>query len=339
MLDHKIQDESEDVKVQFEVNADYKEEFLNTLKKSTRKFYSYILKLADEYEKEIGGKSLFDFSIEDRDELLVVKYKNKTISSFQATLSPLKKYVDWCISKNFVIHFQNRFAAILPKDYSQYVNIQATENSYIPKSKVRELEDGLVNYQDKLIIELLSWGVRGRTEKGNTLEEFINLKVTDIQWDKKILYLTSNNGELRYLNVDDFTLDLLHKTIESTHYVFGNGYKGKKNDIGTYDKTEKGFVINKTEYVFRVPGKNKFSKIDHQLIANRIQRIQEWVSAPYLNISSLWTSSMIDAAKVIKDEKGELTKEDYISLNEKFNYGSDGEKYLQKSKDVISLYI
>ena len=344
MLTKEVNDSRfQEEEVTFKVDPRVKEEFLDSQIKSTRAFYSYILQRADNYEYELGI-SIFNFNIEQRDELLLVKFKNKTIGAFQSNLSPLKKYVDFCIGKNLVRHFENRFGMILPKYYSDFINIQAMENSYIPKSEVRELEKQLINYQDKLIIELLSWGVRGRTEKGNTLEEMINLKVIDIEWDQKKIYLTSNDGELRELYVDDFTLDLLQKTINCGHYIFGNGLKSKKNDEGVYEKTEKGFPINETEYVFRVPGKNKFGKIDHQLIANRIQRIQSWVNAPYLNISSLWTSAIIDAAKVIKDANGELTKKDYISLNERFQYGSnekglDGEKYFQKTKDLINLYI
>jgi len=339
MLAEKINgDGLEENEVEFEVDADYKLEFLDTLKNSTRKFYSYILKLADEYEKEIE-KPIYNFSISDRDEMLIVKYKNKNTFSFQSTLSPLKNYIDFCISKNLVKHFENRFSAVLPNDYRNYINIQAMENSYISKTKVRELENLLVNEQDKLIIELLSWGVRGRTEKGNTLEELINLKVSDIKYEEKLIYLTNNDGEIRYLDVDDFTLDLIKRTINKGFYLFNNGLKGKKNSEGIYEKTDKGFQINETEYVFRIPGKNKYGQIDHQLIANRIQRIQKYTQTPYLNISSLYFSSMIDEAKKIKAKNGILTKEDYIAINQKFAYGENGEIYLHKIKSIMSPYI
>ena len=335
-------DESE---IKFEVDADYKEEFLKSIKPTTRKFYTYILQLADEYESLIG-KSIFNFSVEDRDEFLVVKYKNKTTFSFQATLSPLKKYVDWCISKNFVTHFENRFASILTKDYEQYINVQATENSYIPLSENRELQKVLANDQDKLIIELLGLGVRGRTKKGNTLEELINFKVSDVNYEDKTISLVSNNdddkskeGEIRPLPVDDYTLDLIKRVINQTFYVFGNGFASKPNDAGVYEKTEKGFIINPTEYVFRVPGKNKFGKADHQLFVNRIQRIQNWLGKPYITVSSLYFSAMIDFAKEILDKKGKLEKEDYYKINMNFNFGDTKEKYLFKCREIMKTYL
>jgi len=340
------QNELQSEEVSFEVDAEYKEEFLEKQLKSTRSFYSYVLKKADEFEVQLGLK-IYDFSTDDRDELLKVQYKNKNVWAFQTVLSPLRTYVDFCIGKSLVRHNQNRFSTILPADYNQYTNDQAKENSYITQSENREFQKGLINYQDKLIIELLGLGVRGRTEKGNTLEELINLKVSDINYEEKQIYLTSNDGELRYLEVDDYTLDLIKKTIDRGFYLFGNGLKGKPNEDGVYEKTDKGFIINETEYVFRTPGKKKFGKTDYQLFANRVQRIQGWLQKPYLTVSNLYFSSIISWAKKLKEEKGEpLTREDYIRINEKFRFGGSvsenpkaGEKYVYKTREIVESYL
>lgn len=337
-MPEKINDGSQKEEVLFKIDAPIKEEFLDTQKKSTRTFYSYVLGQADEFESEID-KSIFNFNIEDRDELLMIKFKNKSPWAFKSNLTPLKKYVDFCIMKKLVKHNENRFATILPKDYENYVNVQAMEGSYIPKSEVRELQKSLKNEQDQLILELLSWGIRGRTEKGNTLEELVNLKVQDVRWNEKILYLINNDGELRYIDVDDYTIDLIKRTINKGFYFFKNGLKGKRNELGVYEKSEKGSIINESEYVFRVPGKNKFGKTDHQFFEGRIQRIQTWLEKPYLTISNLYFSAMIDYAKKLKEEKGELTKEDYIKINERFQYGENGEKYLYKTQELVNMYI
>jgi len=331
-------EESVDENEKFEVDIEYKEAFLLKQTKSTRVSYRYVLKRADEFEVKIG-KKIYDFDIEDRDELLNVQYKNKNIWAFQAVLSPLKTYVDYCIDKRIVKHNQNRFATISTKSYKDFVNAQAKENSYIPLTDNREYQKGLVNYQDRAIIELLGLGVRGRTEKGNTLEELINFRVDDIQWTEKVIYLTSNDGEIRYLDVDDYTLDVLKKTIDSEYYIFGNGLKGKPNENGIYEKNEKGFQINPTEFVFRVPGKNKSGKADFQLFANRIQRIQGWLKRPYITTSSLYFSAILDEAKKIREEKGTITREDYIKINEKFKFGENGEIYFNKTKELVKMYL
>lgn len=332
----------------FKVDHDIKEEFLDSQKKSTRTFYSYVLTQADEYESEIG-KSLYNFNIEDRDELLLVKFKNKTHWAFQSNLTPLRKYVDFCISKKLVRHNENRFATILPQDYSNYVSVQAMENSYLSKEQIRELEDKLINEQDKLMLELLSWGVRGRTEKGNTLEELVNLRVRDIGWDEKILVLMDNDGEVRYVEVDDYTLELIKRTINQRFYFFNNGFKTKKNENGIFEKSEKGAVINETDYVFRVPGKNKFGKTESCFFEGRIQRIQKWLERPYLTISNLYFSGMINYARELKNKEtiydgkvsaqGELIKEDYIRINEIFDFGENGERYIYKTQELVSMYV
>lgn len=298
---------SEKNDVLFQVEPEIKKEFLEKQLKSTRNYYAYVLRLADEFEVKLG-KSIYDFNNEERDELLIVQYKNKNTWSLQTVLSPLKTYVDFCVSKNLVRHMENRFAAILPSNYDYYVNDQAKENSYIPLSECRQLQLLLKNKQDRLILELFSLGVRGRTEKGNTLEEMVNLKVKDVKWNEKVLVLTRNDGEIRYIEVDNYTLDLIRQTIDSTFYVANNGFKKRPNENGIYEKTTRGQIINPTDYVFRVPGKNKYGKTDYQLFASRIQRIQKWLEKPYLTISNLYFSSIIDYAKKLKEEKGELTR-------------------------------
>ena len=336
-----INDESQtEEKLIFEVDPEVKEEFLEKQLKSTRSYYRYILQLADDFEVKLG-KPIYNFNTEERDELLIVQYKNKNKFAFQTVLSPLKTYVDFCISpKNLVKHNENRFAIILTSNYKEYINAQAKENSYISLSESREFQSQLRNYQDRLILELLSLGVRGRTEKGNTLEELVNLKEEDIKWEKKRIYLTKNNvGEKRWIKVDDYTLDLIKKVIDQDFYVANNGLKTKPNDDGIYETTDRGRIINKTEYVFRIPGKNKHSKVDYQFFASRIQRFQKWLENQYISVSNLYFSAIIEFAKNLKAEKGNLTKDDYIKINERFEFGADGEKYLFKVKQLIGTYL
>jgi len=334
ITDNELQTEE---KLVFEVDPEVKEEFLEKQLKSTRSYYRYILQLADDFEVKLG-KKIYNFNTEERDELLIVQYKNKNTFAFQSVLSPLKTYVDFCIApKNLVKHNENRFATILTSNYKEY--IKSKENYFIPLSESRELQFRLKNYQDRAIIELPNLGVRGRTEKGNTLEELVNLKVKDIDWKEKRLYLTKNNGEFRWMDVDDYTLDLLKKVIDQDFYIANNGLKTKPNDDGVYESTDRGRIINKTEYVFRTPGKNKSGKVDYQFFASRIQRIQKWLGNPYISISNLYFSAIIEYAKEEKKKKGELTKEDYIRINERFEFGENGEKYLFKTKELIATYL
>jgi len=324
-------------KLVFEVDPEVKEEFLEKQMKSTRSYYRYVLQLADDFEVKLG-KPIYNFNTEERDELLIVQYKNKNTFAFQTVLSPLKTYVDFCISpKNLVKHNENRFATILTSNYKDY--IKAKENYFIPLSESRELQSRLKNYQDKLILELSSLGARGRTEKGNTLEELVNFKENDVKWEKRVIWLTKNNGEKRWIEVDDYTLYLIKKVIDQKFYVANNGLKTKPNDEGIYETTDRGRIINPSEYVFRTPGKNKYGKVDYQFFASRIQRMQKWLNNPYISTSNLYFSAIIEYAKGEKKKKGELTKEDYIKINERFEFGENGEKYLFKTKELIATYL
>jgi integrase len=326
----------------FNVEAEVKKEFLDSYMGSTKIFCSYILEKADKFEKELG-KSMYDFNYEERDELLLVQFKNGSKWAFQSNLSVLKKYVDFCISKNLVRHNENRFAIILPSDYDKYVSVQAVENLYIPKSEIRQLEQKLTNMQDRLIIELIGvYGIRGRNEKKNTHEELINLKISDVDWENKALYITRNNGEFRQVPVDDYTLDLIKSVLSETVYYFNNGYKSTPNEFGEYERNIKGYPINPTDYIFRTPGKTKGlcnEPVDQQLFTNRVQKIQEWLGKPYLTISNIYFSAIIEFAKKLKEQKGELTKEDYIRINDIFQYGEEPMKYWAKIQVLCNNYI
>lgn len=321
----------------FQVDNELKHEFLDKQKKTTKGFYTYILKRADEYEAEIG-KKIYDFNIEERDDFLIVKFKNGSKNVFQSTLSPLKKYLNFCIAKNIVKHNENRFTTILVKDYDNYINIQARGNIYISKSEVRELQKQLINPQDRLILELLTWGIRGRTEIGNTHEELINLKVNDIDYQNKAITLTNNDGEIRLVYIDDYTLDLIKQVIAQQDYVCSNGKISAKSK----SRSSRILPVNKTQYVFRTPGKNRFGRVDHQLFDRKVQLMRKWLEKPYLSIGNLYDSAMIDEAKRIKEEKGELTRDDYIRINEKFQYGDTKERqtlYWVKTSELVNPYI
>lgn len=317
----------------FEVDNEVKQDFLDRQTKGTKKSYCYVLEKVDEFEKEIG-KNIYDINIEERDEFLLTKFKNKTRRAVRSTLSALKGYVNFCRTKHLVRTNENRFDAIL--DYDNYINVQAQENMYISKVKNRELQQKLTNSTDRLILELPSWGIRGRTQKGNTHEELINLRVKDIDSINKALTIINNDGEIKVVYVDDYTIDLIKEVIFQEEYICSNGKIIKKNG------QQRTVPINQTEYVFRTPGKNKFGKVDQQFFTRRIQQMQKWLEEPYLTIGSLYFSAMIDYAKQLKEEKGELTRDDYVRVNERFQYGDTQEQqilYWGKTAELVNPYI
>lgn len=70
-----------------------------------------------------------------------------------------------------------------------------------------------------------------------------------------------------------------------------------------------------------------------------MKRIQKYVGNPYLNYTSLYNSGMIQMAIDIYREKGEVTKEDYVSICDRYNYGGDNpERYWFNLKYLFEQY-
>jgi hypothetical protein len=81
--------------------------------------------------------------------------------------------------------------------------------------------------------------------------------------------------------------------------------------------------INRVEnYVLKVPGQKKYEKFTVNLLNSRMKRLQKWLDNKYLTFISLRDSGMLQMAMDIYKEKGEVTKDDYIDISVRFNYGT-----------------
>ena len=133
-----------------------------------------------------------------------------------------------------------------------------------------------------------------------------------------MLTLTTNDGEHRLLAVDLSTIGLIIDTYNQEFYVENNGEITENIRIPEPRRTR----INKVEnYVFRVPGKNKFEKFTATLLGSRMNRFKLWLDNPYLTYTSLRDSGMVQMAMDIYDRKGKVTKEDYLDICDQYNYG------------------
>lgn len=323
--------------VVFKVDNETKQEFLSTYPTETANSIVFVLRLADDYEAE-EQKSVYDMSFSELRTMISIKYKNTSLQTIVKNVSILRNYVYFCIDKNLVIHNENRFVAFTRNELKKYVSKQALEYKYISREELESYKEKLENSQDKLLLELLYVGVRGRTVKDGTLEEIINLQVTKYSEDTKnnVLKLVKNNGNVRYIQVPESTMELVLETKEDPEYVGNNG-EINPNIRGGVRKS----VINPIgNYVFRIPGKNKKALFTPELVNSRMQRIQEWCGNRFITVQTLYMSGMISMAKDILEEKGELTTEDYISICERYDYGDeDPERYWTVLKDIVKQYI
>jgi len=311
----------------FNHDRDVKEAFLEDIKPSTAKTIRSILFKVDEYE-EIIGKSIYDFSLEDRDDFLVSMFKNKSKGVINTTRSYLVKYINYCIDNNLVRHMENRFSLISKDDVNKYVDETAIRMKYLSKEEIKEAQDKLVNNCDKLILQLIPLSIRGRTENGNRNEELINLRVIDAVESYKtgILKVWNNDGDFRNVPIDDETIELLKETINDNKYIINNGssYSRKRhNKVLGLGIGEKCFPLNNTGYVFRTAGMSKKGKVRVNYFTSRLAMLKDWIGNQYITVTNLYSSGIIDYAMQLKNEKGaELNNDDYMKIIDRFNYGN-----------------
>jgi len=321
----------------FKRDNELKQEYLSTKPTATAKANTFVLRLADEYENLIN-KSIYNMNYSELYEMLLVRFKNSSVRTIIKNVSILKKYIDFCLDKKVVEHGENRLSVFTREEAKRIVHKQAMLNKYISREKLREYQNILYNEQDQLLIELPFIGVRGRTVENGTLEEIINLTMP-IKKDEEnnTLTLVQNNGKSRRLDVKTSTMALIRNTYEQEVYVENNSQE--TNNVRLSFQPRK-IQINKVEnYVLRVPGKNKYEKFTPNLLNSRMKRIQKYLDNPYLSFTSLYQSGMIQLAVDKYKENGVVTKEDYIEICIRFNYGSGNpEKYWFEVKDLFKQY-
>ena len=314
----------------FKVDNEIKNEYLNTKPTPTAEADAFILKSADEYEKLIG-KPIYNMSYAELREMIAMQFRNSSEGVIRKNVSILKKYIDYCIDKNIVTHGENRLAIFTAKDAREYVNRQALLGKYTNREMLREYQNICYNEQDKLLLELAFIGVGGRAQ-----EEIINLTIDDVDEKNKMLTLSTDDGKHRRLSVDLSTIGLIQSTYNQESYMENNGEITENTRIPNPRESQ----INKVErYVFRVPGKNKFEKFSVNLLGSRMNRFKQWFDNPYLTYTSLRDSGMVQMAIDVYEEKGEVTKEDYMNICDRFNYGTDSpEGYWNVVRSLFEQY-
>ena len=149
-------------------------------------------------------------------------------------------------------------------------------------------------------------------------------------------YSVIYEGKKRLLAVDLSTIGLIKQAYEQETYVENNG--GKTNNIRISEPRK--MQINKVgNYVFRVPGQSKYEKFTVNLLGSRMNRYKQWFDNPYLTYTSLRDSGIIQTTMDVYEKKGEVTKEDYMDICDRFNYGTESsEGYWNVAKTMFEQY-
>lgn len=293
-------------------NVELKERFLSEYIPNTAKNYRYILEKASDTE-EFLDKDICNFNSSERDKL-ISSYSNRSRLAVDVVVSALRKYTDFCIASGLVPDRVNYFGTIGGTDLDDYIDQTAISNKYVTLEQLREMQDTCFNPQDAICPELPFLGIKGKEAC-----EILNIKKTDIKEDRIIL-------PDREIMISSKTYALIQDAIEQNIYFSGNG----ESDAISTER-----VMNDSEYLLKPSGKDKHD-MTYSAYINRIARIKRYFNNPYITINNLWVSGMIHRLKAIKEEKGELNKEDYQQINVEFGFDA---KYWSQTKTRVDPHL
>lgn len=333
----------------FEVDSNNKEDFLQTLNPNTAKTVKGALLKVDKFEKLVG-KSIYDFNLSEVNELIENEFSFKSVASIRSSVSYVKKYINYCIEHNLTT--LNPFEIIT--DYSQYVDKSAMENKYLMYAEVKMIEEKLVNFNDRCMLELLFNGLKP--------DELIRLKETDIDFEEKSIIATDKKDNVRkILGCSDRCFELLKLTISQKVYYLNNGTAQSRKDPNKILKNGLGvrtLRFPESVYIFKTAGsKKENTPMEQKGLQARMRVIREWVNNPYLTVTNLYFSGILHEAYHLMQEQKvkELDRYTVAQLADKFNYcegyvpsGDDGHLVVNPrvgalqeiiSQGIASLYL
>lgn len=286
------------------INEELKQRFLNKYTEDTRYYMNYIIH-ADVVKmmEEKRDKDLYEFS---RDELLqLIGELNPSSPQAAITqLSVIRKYIDFAIVNGYLTTGINFANLIKPEDIDGVVNKQAMELKYVTKEEIIDITNSLNNAIDAALLMLLFEGI-----KGERLSEITNLKKEDVNYNNNELKLIDNNNNIRYKKVSDKTINILNEASKQIDYLV----------IVDTAKRSLEFVkqLQDTDYIIRTTSIKDNNPAKYRTLLAKLRSIKNELGNPYLTVTSIWESGMINYAKEMMEQNNitELTTEHYKKIS------------------------
>lgn len=291
-------------------NEEHKNKFLSEYNRNdkvvtTTIFYKYIFQISYVTETQLG-KDIYDFNDKEL-RALISSYRNGTVAIVASIISVLKKYLDFCVNKGYIrVNLLQDISGY--EDYMQFVDKNVQKNKYITREELENIIGHCANYQDAIVPALVFYGF-----KGEDYSEIVNLKHEHVDRIENKVYI---EGRDQWFEVDEFLIELLVNAMDELVYDKANG----DSDI---QMKSRYYNIYPTDYVLKVAARdNGNTPIKAINLTARLNRIKMFWGNPYLTLTSIWYSGMLDMAKKIKEEKNEVEKEDWININERFGFNA-----------------
>ncbi|MEC1697731.1 phage lytic cycle repressor MrpR family protein [Schinkia azotoformans] len=281
-------------------NEETKETFLSNFNEESRNTYSYVFRNSKEME-ELIEKDVYDFTINQIGKLLE-SLKLSTSNAAKTYGRVISSYINWAIENNLKSE-PNPLKHIGNEWFEQFVN---KIKLFITEKELIDIEEKLVNYQDKVIMRLIFEGV-----SGYSLSELINLTKEDIKGNT--LHLIDEKSGERYLEVSDRAIAFIEKAIDETIYY---------NKNGTSEGRRSTAPLSQNDYVIKMTllrsDQDSNKKSDKHLIYRRLSTISELFGLEYLTSKSLERSGMVKMGKDLLEKDGKLENEQLVKIAERF---------------------
>lgn len=283
-------------------NEHIKERFLGTYPETTRPGYRRIF-VTSKRTEEMLGKDLYDFNLEEI-EYVLYDLAPTTFAASQTNGRIVTAYISWAIEEGLRKNNINPLRIVDPQYFTKFVD--PSLNIYFTEKRLRDIEDQCVNAQDYAIFRLLFEGVR--------VNELRYLKKEDIDSENLQLALTDEDGSKRVLDVSPRAISFVEKAAKETIYHKRNGEPIENERIRPYTD----LVDN--EYVFRtsITKTDHYQAVDVHLIYRRISSIKDIFEIPFFTSGNITKSGMIYMAKELVKKDGDLLRDHYLMIAERF---------------------
>jgi integrase len=204
-------------------NEEIKNKFIETKGKSVNAFRVLFNYKTEPFELAYG-KDLYDFTVEELQEVISNSKFTPKKSTIEVTISRISVYLDWAvengyIKENLIKKYREMF------DVDLFIDLTELQSYIITNEEIENIINLLNNAIDAVFISLIFY-------EGLTKEELVNLRKQDINVDNNSIILFDIDNTVREINVSEKTMSLLKDAAKQNIYVRQNGkqYLLKNND-------------------------------------------------------------------------------------------------------------
>ncbi|MBD1379124.1 phage lytic cycle repressor MrpR family protein [Metabacillus arenae] len=283
-------------------NEDIKNKFLETFPETTSDIYKYLFYRSYDTE-DILGRDLYTFTSDEIKDVLI-NANHTTLNAVRLSHQVISTYLQWAAENGLSETNINLAKTIKTDELRNFID--KSRKLYLSEEEIIDIEDHLVNYQDKALIRLIFEGVNGFQHS-----EILNLVPENFNEDTNELKLKDDKYGKRTIKVSDRCINIVKKAANETEYHMKNGEaQGRRSTV----KLAENYHVIKTK-VTRV---ENFKRADRHLVYRALTSISEFFKLPYLSPKNIEKSGMLKMAHDI-NPSGDLTNEELTKIADHFN--------------------